>query len=158
MISADVPWIVFPVIGLLLFAMPLLLVPSVSSVDARAKHRNQEDSSNGQGDESRKGHARALETVRPYWLADLLAPGLCVEERERRGSLAVGTGQLLVVEARPDKQLARVEARRGRHCVELKGVQRRTMRKQVQVRVAYRICGELVVGAKKRRIQKRTAR
>lgn len=100
----------------LVVARVLLGMPPVSPVDAGAQHGDDQYHRHGECDETRKGHARALDAVGPGGLAVLLAPCLAAEERQRRRGLAVLAGQLLVVEAGADEQLAWIEPRR--HCRE----------------------------------------
>jgi hypothetical protein len=61
------------VIRLLLLTVSLL-VPSVSTVDARAEHGDQQDDRHGQSDEAHEGHAWTLDAIGPGGLADLVTP------------------------------------------------------------------------------------
>lgn len=68
------PRVVFPVICLLLIAVPLLLMPPVPAVDACAEHGHEHDNGDGQGDETGERHARALDAVGPGGLSHLVTP------------------------------------------------------------------------------------
>ena len=60
------PWVVFPVVQLPLFAFVPVLVDLVSPVDTGAEHRGQQHRCDEQHDDAREGHARTLYPVGPW--------------------------------------------------------------------------------------------